>query len=239
MIPLLPAQCALRAFAHPSKATILQRFFKTGAGEYGEGDVFLGVTVPETRRVAAQFSQLSLKELTFLMKSSVHEDRLLGLIILVKQFQKMKEGSQRAKMFALYLSWVRAGYVNNWDLVDTSAYHIVGAHLETHSADCLDELARSENLWERRVAMVATYFFIQRGDSWRALRIARLLLHDEHDLIHKAVGWMLREVGKRCSVADLEGFLQKNYHRMPRTMLRYAIERLPEARRRAYLRGLA
>ncbi len=234
---LLPAQVALRTHASPIRAEISQRFFKTGAGEYGEGDQFLGVTVPQTRKVARAYREMSLKEVQVLVKSALHEDRLLGLLIMVGQFQRAKTNEERKKIVDVYLSLAHQGHVNNWDLVDTSAYHIVGAYVYEQPSDLLDKLAGSKNLWERRIAIVATFYFICQGESGPTFRIAKRLLADSHDLIHKAVGWMLREVGKRCSEKELEGFLNVHYQRMPRTMLRYAIERLPEGRRGAYPDG--
>ncbi len=237
MPSLLPAQMALRTFASPVRAEISQRFFKTGVGEYGEGDQFLGVTVPQTRKVARMFKDASLKDLQQLMESPAHEDRLLGLLIMVGQFQRAKTMEERKNVLDLYLRFAREGYVNNWDLVDTSAYHLVGAYVYEAPSGLLDELAGSKNVWERRIAIVATFYFICQGEPEPTFRIGKRLLADSHDLIHKAVGWMLREAGKRCSEKELEGFLNTHYQRMPRTMLRYAIERLPEAKRKAYLAG--
>lgn len=237
MSSLLPVQIALRTYTSPIRAEISQRFFKTGVGEYGEGDQFLGVTVPQTRKVARAYREMSLKEIRVLVKSAVHEDRLLGLLILVGQFQRAKIREERKKILDVYLLLAHQGYVNNWDLVDTSAYHIVGAYVYEEPSNLLEKLAGSKNLWERRIAIVATFYSICQGQSEPTFRMAKLLLADSHDLIHKAVGWMLREAGKRCSEKELEGFLNVHYQRMPRTMLRYAIERLPEVRRRAYLKG--
>ncbi|MBP6945608.1 DNA alkylation repair protein [Patescibacteria group bacterium] len=237
MSSLLPAQIALRTLASPIRAEISQRFFKTGVGEYGDGDQFLGVTVPQTRKVARAYRDMSLKEIQVLVESALHEDRLLGLLILVGQFQRAKIMEERKKILHVYLSLAHQGCVNNWDLVDTSAYHIVGAYVYEEPSNLLEKLAGSKNLWERRIAIVATFYFICHGQPEITFRIAKLLLADSHDLIHKAVGWMLREAGKRCSEKELEVFLKMHYQRMPRTMLRYAIERLPEVKRRAYLKG--
>lgn len=226
----------LRRQADPAKAVQLKKFFKTGKGQYGEGDQFLGITVPDQRAIAKQFGDLSLPDISELLHSPIHEERLTALLILVSQFQKA-DAPGRAKIYEFYLK--HAVCVNNWDLVDSSAHHIVGAHLHGRGAACtkvLARLAKSELLWERRIAMVATWHSIQQGDHEPALTIAAMLLKDEHDLMHKAVGWMLREVGKRVSRAKLEAFLGKYHRTMPRTALRYAIEHLPESQRRAYLR---
>lgn len=215
----------------------MKRFFKTAPGQYGHGDEFLGITVPVQREIARQFADLPLKDISLLLHSAIHEERLTALIILVEQF-KTAPTARRAEIFEFYLA--HALRVNNWDLVDASAHHIVGAHLhggKDKSFALLKRLARSKNLWERRIAMVATWHSIQKGDHEPALTIAALLLEDEEDLMHKAAGWMLREVGKRASQEALEGFLQRHHKVMPRTMLRYAIERFPEPQRQKYLRG--
>ncbi len=222
----------LRRAASPAKAAVLQRFFKTGKGEYGEGDVFLGVTVPEQRRLARRFSSLELPAIAELLNSRVHEERLTALLILVNRFAKAAP-AERRRIYGFYMRHRQR--VNNWDLVDSSAPYIVGPYLEGRGTAVLERLARSRNVWDRRIAMLATFDAIRRGDAGPALRIAAMLLADEHDLIHKAAGWMLREVGKRCGAAVLEEFLASHGGTMPRTMLRYAIERFPEARRREYL----
>ena len=215
--------------ANPDRAHISQRFFKTGPGEYGEGDRFVGLTVPQVRKLAKQYRQLSLTETKRLLCSPIHEERLLALLILVGAFAKADEAGQR-RIYEFYLRSTK--FINNWDLVDCSAEHIVGAH----SRSRLSQLARSKSLWERRIAVLATLHFIKRGEFAPTLAIARQLLRDREDLIHKAVGWMLREVGKRDLPVE-EAFLRQHYRQMPRTMLRYAIERLPEARRQCYLKG--
>jgi 3-methyladenine DNA glycosylase AlkD len=212
---------------------LLQRFFKTGPGEYGEGDVFLGIQVPKVRSVGKEFQDLAITEVNKLLRSSVHEDRLLALLILVRRYSKGDAATQ-ARIYKLYLGNTR--YINNWDLVDLSASHIVGAFLKERSRRPLDNLAKSPLLWDRRIAIIATAHFIKHDDFATTLRIAAKLLDDEEDLIHKAVGWMLREVGKRDMAVE-EGFLKRHYRRMPRTMLRYAIERFPEAKRQRYLKG--
>ena len=206
------------------------RFFKCGPGEYGEGDVFIGVTVPAQRAIARQFSDLPLGEVDRLLTSRIHEERLTALLILVHRFTRGDE-RERKQIFTLYMKRLR--FINNWDLVDSSAAQIVGGWLADKPRGLLDRLARSTLLWSRRVAMIATYHYIQRGEHRDAIRIATILVNDPHDLIHKAVGWMLREVGKRASDAALDAFLERHAATMPRTMLRYAIERLP-ARERAH-----
>lgn len=228
-------QRALRALARADKARVLSGFFKTGPGQYGAGDRFLGVTVPAQRRVARAHRDLPFDEIATLLASAFHEDRLTGLLILVARFRGGDEPTRR-RCHAFYLKHLDR--VNNWDLVDGTAPDLVGAALAGRSLALLDRLARSPNLWRRRVAMVATFHFTRAGDAGPALRMARRLLADDHDLMHKAVGWMLREVGKRASLPALKRFLARNAPRMPRTALRYAIERFPEPRRRAYLRPL-
>ncbi len=225
----------LEKIKDPVRARILARFFKTGKGEYGEGDEFIGLTVPQVRAVAKKNRKLPFKELIKLLKSSEHEARLTALVIMVERFKKAPE-NERKELCEAYLAHTR--WVNNWDLVDTSAEHIVGGFLMDKPKKILTELARSKNVWERRIAIMATFHFIKRGESEETLRIAKLLLNDRHDLIHKAVGWMLREVGKRCARSVEEEFLRTYYKTMPRTMLRYAIEHFPAAHRKAYLHGV-
>jgi 3-methyladenine DNA glycosylase AlkD len=226
-------QARLRRESSARDARALQWFFKTGPGEYGEGDVFLGVKVPKIRAVAREFRAAPERVVKALLASRIHEERLLALLILVDQFERGSD-ADRARIVRLYLA--STARINNWDLVDLSAPNIVGAWLLERDRSRLDRLARSRSLWERRIAIVATHAFIRRGQFADTLRVADRLLADGHDLIHKAVGWMLREVGKRDRAA-LEAFLQPRCRRMPRTMLRYAIERFPEPRRQAYLRG--
>jgi len=226
------AKAELRKYASKEKAEILQSFFKTGPGEYGEGDIFIGVTVPNTRKVAKAFLNLSRVEIRKLLASQIHEERLLALLILVAQY----EASNRACKEKLYKFYIRnTKYINNWDLVDLTAPKIVGNYLFEKDRSILYEYARSRDLWKRRIAIVCTYFFIRKNDFRDTLALARLLMSDSHDLIHKAVGWMLREVGKGDSTV-LEKFLARNYQKMPRTMLRYAIEKFPEKKRQAYLK---
>jgi len=225
----------LRAHASAKDAAILQWFFKTGPGEYGEGDVFIGVRVPAMRRVCRECGDnVSVATVEQLLRSQVHEDRALALMLLVSAFGRGDEREQKA-IYDRYLANTR--YINNWDLVDLSAPSIVGGWLSARSRAPLRRLARSASLWERRIAIVATQAFIRRDELEDTLEIADLLIHDEHDLIHKAVGWMLREVGKRDGVV-LRTWLRPRHTHMPRTMLRYAIERFPESERRRYLKGL-
>jgi 3-methyladenine DNA glycosylase AlkD len=226
----------LREHASPAKARILARFFKTGKGEYGEGDVFIGVMVPETRRVVRNYRGMPLGDVRELLLSPVHEERLCALLILVDTYRR-GDATAKAAIYHFYLKNARR--INSWDLVDISAPNIVGAEmLRTGDAGGrLQRLAKSRNPWERRIAVLATFPFIAAGRHVPSLNVARMLLGDEHDLIHKAVGWMLREVGKRISQETEEEFLRRHYRRMPRTMLRYAIERFPRRLREAYLTG--
>lgn len=223
----------LAAAANEEKATVLRRFFKTGPGEYGEGDRFLGIQVPILRKFAKRYRLITLDAVEQLLQSAIHEERLLALLILILQYQARDLPRQQA-IFDLYLR--NAAFINNWDLVDLSADKIVGSHLFERSREVLYKLAESELLWERRIAIIATFHFIKRGEFTDTLGIADLLLDDREDLIQKAVGWMLREVGKRNLELEQE-FLRGRYRSMPRTMLRYAIERFPEELRRQYLRG--
>jgi 3-methyladenine DNA glycosylase AlkD len=224
----------LAALADPGRAANLQRYFKTGPGQYGEGDRFRGLRVPVVRQIARKYRRLSLAETEQLLHSAFHEDRLLALLILIHRYYAGDDAGREA-IHRFYLE--HRARVNNWDLVDASAPHLLGHFLHGRDRALLPRLAASEVLWERRMAIIATLYFIKQGDYDDTLKIAGLLLCDPEDLIHKAVGWMLREVGKaRPAVA--EAFLQAHYRHMPRTMLRYAIERFPEARRQAYLQGL-
>lgn len=227
------AKKALKEYASPARAKALQRFFKTAKGEYGYGDIFIGVTVPQTRLVAKKFVELPLKEVKKLLSSRIHEERLLALIILVVQFAKASE-EQKLKIFRIYLSLRK--HINNWDLVDISAHKIIGPYLKTRNRAVLYELAVSKSIWDKRIAILATFHFIRNRDFADTTRLAKQYLNEEHDLMHKATGWMLREMGK-VDLKALERFLKANYKAMPRTMLRYAIERLPERRRKAYLAG--
>lgn len=223
----------LRELVDLKKVKFLPQFFKVYKGGYGEGDRFLGVAVPGSRKIAKDYKDLATKELEVLMASPFHEERLVALFILVHRFQKGDE-EQKKDVFDFYKKYKK--YVNNWDLVDSSAYQIAGAYLYEQDRGWLYELARSKNLWDRRISIISTYAFIKKNDFEDVLEISKILLEDEEDLIHKAVGWMLRETGKRDF--DLENnFLKEHYHRMPRTMLRYAIEKFPEKLRKEYLKG--
>jgi 3-methyladenine DNA glycosylase AlkD len=233
IISVQAIQTKLRKLANKNKAKILQGFFKTGPGEYGEGDVFLGITVPVLRRLSKEYNALSPGQIVRLLRSKVHEERLLALLILVRVFSNGDSVLQK-KIYATYLKNTK--YINNWDLVDLTAPNIVGSYLLDKSRKPLYVLAQSNDLWKRRIAILATFSFIRQNDFNDALRLSRILLADKHDLIHKAVGWMLREIGKRSLPAE-ERFLKRYYKKMPRTMLRYAIERLPEAKRKRYLTG--
>jgi len=235
---LIKAKTALKKYADKEKARILQRFFKTGPGEYGEGDIFTGVTVPNTRKVAKQFQQLSIPDTIKLLKSPVHEERLLSLLILVQKY-KTHDPLIKNKIFTLYLK--HTSWINNWDLVDLTAHHIVGdfifhKHNKNVSSKILFNLSTSPLLWNRRIAIIATYYFIRHDRFPETFQISKILLNDKEDLIHKAVGWMLREVGKR-NLKEEETFLKKYYRKMPRTMLRYAIEKFEEKKRQDYLKG--
>ena len=222
----------LRKLRDRKRALVLLRFFKTGKGEYGEGDVFLGITVGQSRALAKKYSNLVLAEIKKLLRSKIHEERLIALLILVHNFNFGSE-EEKKKIFDFYLKSTK--YINNWDLVDLSADKIVGTYLLGREKSILSRLARSNSLWERRIAIISTYQFIkQLGDFEWTLRIAEILLSDSHDLIHKAVGWMLREAGKRDQEVE-EGFLRKHYKQMPRTMLRYAIERFDANKRKFYI----
>ena len=221
-----------RQNARADRIPVLQSFFKTGPGEYGEGDVFIGASLPAIRSVCRECRGATLDTVETLLGSRVHEERLLALLILVDMFRRGDEETRRA-IYEFYLS--RTASINSWDLVDVSAPHIVGAWLSGRSRAPLRRLAKSPVLWERRIAILATHYLIRHGEFEDTFAIADLLLRDEHDLIHKAVGWMLREVGNRDPAAE-RAFLRKRYQAMPRTMLRYAIEKFPEAERRRYLR---
>ena len=221
----------LRKEADKNKAKILAGYFKTGKGEYGEGDVFLGIVVPEQRKIAKKFSNLPLSEIQKLLNSKIHEHRFTALEILVMQFAKSNE-KDRKNILNFYLK--NKKYVINWDLVDTSAPYLLGEYLVDKPKEVLYKLAKSKNLWERRIAIVSTFYFISKGDVSETFKIAKVLLHDRGDLIHKAVGWALREAGKK-NERKLVKFLEENGSKMPRTMFRYAIEKFSLTERKRYL----
>jgi len=223
----------MKALADPVRAAHLQTFFRTGPGQYGAGDRFLGIRVPQVRAVAARYRDLDLQAVEQLLSNPFHEIRLLALVILVLQFRKSDTARQKS-IYDLYMHNRR--YINNWDLVDLSAPTIVGGWLYPRSRKILYKLARSSTLWDRRISVLATFWLVRNGEFKDALAVADLLLHDSEDLMHKAVGWMLREIGKRDRTVE-ERFLKKHYKKMPRTMLRYAIEKFPESLRQEYLQG--
>jgi len=219
---------------NPEKAAFFPRFFKTGKGQYGEGDIFWGITVPNVRSVVKYHEKsISLEDVQFLINDPIHEVRLAAIFILVNKFTKTKDENEKKDIYEFYLDNIRG--VNNWDLVDGSAAQIVGGYLFDKERSKIYELVKSNSLWEQRIAMIATFYFIRRNQFEDTFQIAEILLHHPHDLIHKAVGWMLREVGNR-DIEQLETFLNQHYATMPRTMLRYAIEKFPEPVRQAYLK---
>jgi len=232
-VKAIDLQREFRALGDRDVAQKSLRFFKTGAGQYGEGDQFLGIRVPVLREFAKQHKGLSLSQIQKILRSQYHEERLLALIMLVSRFEKAIE-QHRAEIYELYLKNTK--YINNWDLVDSSAYQIVGGYLMDKSRKILVQLSSSNNLWERRIAIMSTYRFIKNKDYGDTLTISEKLLYDKEDLIHKAVGWMLREIGNRDKGVE-EAFLAKYYQTMPRTMLRYAIEKFDEDDRQLYLSG--
>lgn len=225
----------LKKIENKEVAEKCQRFFKTGKGEYGEGDQFVGIRNPDLRKISQTYYQyLDLNKTENLLKSKIHEYRLLALFILVKKFEKAKNDEIiRKKIFNLYLK--NLTQANNWDLIDSSAHKIIGAYLIDKPRDILYKLAKSQNLWKKRAAIMATFTLIMQNDYQDALKISEILLKDKHDLIHKAVGWMLREIGNRNPKKE-ETFLNKHYQTMPRTMLRYAIEKFPKAKREKYMK---
>lgn len=228
----MTAQDVREALAHvadPARAAHSARFFKTGPGEYGEGDVFLGATVPQVRAVVKRFRTVGFDDIDLLLDDPQHERRLAGVLLLVEAARRDPERAAER-----YLAALRRGRVNNWDLVDASAEHVIGKWLFDRDRTLLHELAASPSLWDRRVAVLSTFEFIKRGDASTTLELAEKLLDDREDLMHKAVGWMLREVGKRVSRETLRAFLDAHAARMPRTMLSYAIEHLDPDERAAY-----
>lgn len=226
-------RASLAAKASAARREASMRFFKTAPGDYGEGDVFIGVSVPETRAVVKLHREVSLETMAALLASEVHEERLAALLLMVDRFQRTKDVAVKRAVFDLYMGSLDR--VNNWDLVDSSAPYIVGAWLASKSRKSLRALARSPHLWSRRVAMLASFHFIKNGEFEDALALAEILVADPHDLMHKAVGWMLREMGGRGGRRELLGFLGAHAGHMPRTMLRYAIEKFPEAERKMWL----
>lgn len=221
----------LQEIRDPEKAKILLKFFKTGKGQYGEGDIFLGIKVPEQRKIAKKYSGIPLDDIGQLLKCNIHEYRLTSLLILVLKYKK-EDFNGKKEIVDFYLSHMED--INNWDLVDSSAHYILGDFLLDKDKSILFRLAKSNNLWERRTAMLSTFAFIKNNKFEDALNIAEILLFDEHDLIHKAVGWMLREIGKR-DIRTEEEFLEKHHRKMPKTMLRYAIEKFDDDKRKFYL----
>lgn len=226
----------LKKLANKPQAEVLQRFFKTASGQYGAGDVFLGVKVPVSRKIAQKYVYLDFKDISALLTNKFHEFRLVALLILVEKYQKTSDRKSKKKIVDFYLKHTK--YINNWDLVDLSVSKILGEYLllDEKRMTILEKLAKSKNLWERRMSMVSTYAFITKGKAKEALFMAEKLLKDEHDLMHKAVGWMLREVGKRIDRKVLTDFLDKHGKNMPRTALRYAIEHLEPKEREHYLK---
>jgi 3-methyladenine DNA glycosylase AlkD len=225
----------IQALSNRGRAHDLQKFFQTAPGQYGEGDIFLGLTVPQVRTVAKEYKAISLDEIDVLVRSKFHEVRLCGLVILTLKYKSAKERKEKKKIFDLYMKMMKSGHINNWDLVDVTA-PIIGEYLidSDDPYEFLYKLAKSKSLWQRRVSMVFTFAFIRSGDIEPTFEIAEKLLHDKHDLIHKAVGWALREAGKLNGIA-LRNFLSAHSHEMPRTMLRYSIEKFPERERKKWL----
>jgi 3-methyladenine DNA glycosylase AlkD len=232
-LDLREARKRIKSLANEDVAKTQRWFFKTGKGEYGEGDKFAGLKVPVQRKIAKEFKELALSDLKKLLASKIHEERLIALLILVEKYSRSYE-NDKEKIYNFYLK-NRKG-INNWDLVDLSAPKIVGEHLVNKDRKVIFEFARSEDLWERRIAILSTLAFIKRDDFKTTFQIADILLNDKHDLIHKAVGWMLREIGKRNLKVE-EEFLKLRYKDMPRTMLRYSIEKFSESKRKKYLKG--
>ncbi|MDD4290134.1 MAG: DNA alkylation repair protein [Patescibacteria group bacterium] len=223
----------LKSLEDKNQAKHLQRFFKTGPGQYGEGDVFLGIKVPIQRQIVKKYFNIPLKDAEKLLQSKIHEQRLVALLILVKKYETSKTDLDKKKIFDVYIK--NKKHINSWDLVDLSAPNIVGTYLLNKDRKILYEFANSNHLWTKRIAMLACFTFIKNKETRDTLEIAKILLNDKHDLIHKAVGWMLRELGKRISEEKEEEFLIKYYKKMPRTMLRYAIERFNDKKKKFYM----
>ncbi len=235
MSDIISVKEELRLYVKPEKVSVYQRFFKTGPGQYGEGDVFIGITVPDQRKVARKYRDIPLENVYSLLDEEIHEYRLTALLILVEKYNSADENSKE-KIVNEYCK--RTDRINNWDLVDLSAHKILGPWFLERDRSPLYDFARSGNLWKERIAVLTTYHFIKNDIYDTTLEIAEILLHHDHDLIHKAVGWMLREIGKRSGETE-RNFLKKWYREMPRTMLRYAIEKFPEEERQRYLKGTA
>jgi len=232
MFSLKKLKLEIKKAANPKQAKLLQRFFKTGKGQYGEGDIFLGIKVPVQRAIAKKYTDIFLVDLTKLIQSKIHEQRMIALFILIDKNKKANDQDKK-NIFNIYLENTK--HINNWDLVDLSAPNIVGQYLLDKKRDLLYKLAKSKNLWQKRISVLSTFTFIRNNQFGDSLKIAKILLLDKHDLIHKAVGWMLREVGKKDQLVE-EKFLKKHYQKMPRTMLRYAIEKFSQIKRTYYLR---
>jgi len=230
----MKAREEIRRLANKGIAKNSLRFFKTEKGQYGYGDIFLGIRAPKIRLIAKKHVNISIVNMKILIQSKYHEERFLGLIILVNKYSKTKDKKTKNQLYKIYISSFK--YINNWDLVDVTCPHITGKHLIDKDRSILYKWAKSDDLWTKRIAMVSTFSFIRQNDLEDTFKIAEILLQDKHDLIHKAVGWMLREAGKR-DLEKEEIFLKKYYRDMPRTMLRYAIEKFPESKRQDYLKG--
>ncbi|MEX0321054.1 MAG: DNA alkylation repair protein [Puniceicoccaceae bacterium] len=226
----------LKSLGDPTIAAHSQRYFKTGKGEYGEGDVFMGIRMPVVRKCVREFRETSIEHTVALLQTEFHEARMLALLILVDKYERARTDADQNRIYKTYLA--HTGRINNWDLVDCSAHKIVGHHLLNRDRGILYKLAKSKNLWERRISIISTFWFIRYGELDDTLALAEILLSDPEDLIHKAVGWVLREVGNKSFQTE-DKFLKSRYKSMPRTMLRYAIEKFPEDRRQAYLKGIA
>lgn len=221
----------LEAIATKERAQASQRYFKTGKGEYGEGDIFIGTTVPQTREIAKKYKNLNLNEIKELLQSKIHEHRLIALYILADKYKLSKE-SEKQEICDFYLNHTK--HINNWDLVDSSAHLILGEHISNKDKSILEKLSKSQDLWERRISIISTLQFIRKNEFNETFKIANLLLKDKHDLIHKAVGWMLREIGKKDK-NKLKEFLDKHHKVMPRTMLRYSIEHFSKEEKQHYM----
>jgi 3-methyladenine DNA glycosylase AlkD len=228
----MSVQSDLQKSANKEKATLLARYFKTGKGEYGEGDTFIGLSVPLVRAIVKKYRGLPLRDVERLLHSTIHEYRLTALIILIEKF---KRAENKKEIVDVYLKNTK--YINNWDLVDLSSHEILGTFLLNKPRKILYTLAKSKNIWERRIAVISTFAFLRQHDTSDSMALADMLLHDSHDLMHKAVGWMLREVAKQDEKIVVD-YLSTRYKTMPRTMLRYAIEKFPAGTRKKYLAGI-